>query len=180
MAKSRDQKKDMVLMYRDKLKQAKAVYIVESQKIKASEASEIKKNLYDLKSSYNVVKNRLFTLALKEEGFEVPEGLKEGQHAIIFANENTISESAKVLNSFLEQKKKEDKLELSFVGGILDKKTISKADVVALANLPGREQLLTQVLGTMNAPISGFVRTAAGTLSNFMNVLNALKDKKTV
>lgn len=178
MPKSKQQKSVMIDIYVDKLKNSKAVYIVESSKIKASQATDIKKNLYDLDSNFNVVKNRLFKIALEKSGYELPAGLDEGQHGIVFAGEKHLTESAKVIKDFLDTKNKEEKTELKIVGGLLDKKVISANEVISLATLPNRDQLIAQVVGTMNAPISGFVRVTAGTLSGFMTALTAIKDKK--
>jgi large subunit ribosomal protein L10 len=49
--------------------------------------------------------------------------------------------------------------------------------VTQLAELPGREQLLGQVVGVLQAPISGFVNVLAGTLRGLVNVLNARVDQ---
>ena len=57
---------------------------------------------------------------------------------------------------------------------------ISAEKVEALAKLPGKKQLLGQLVGTLNAPISGFVNVLAGNLRGLVNILNAVKEKKAV
>jgi large subunit ribosomal protein L10 len=54
---------------------------------------------------------------------------------------------------------------------------MNAADIIQLAKLPGRNQLLTMLLGSMNAPISSFVGILGGLLGGFVRVLNAYKDK---
>ena len=48
----------------------------------------------------------------------------------------------------------------------------------ALAKLPSKEELLGQLVGTLNAPISGFVNVLAGNLRGLVTVLQAVADKK--
>jgi large subunit ribosomal protein L10 len=68
---------------------------------------------------------------------------------------------------------------LEIVGGITGDGQILSADQVkALATLPSREQLLAQVVGTIAAPLTGFVGVMAGNVRSIINVLNALSEVK--
>ena len=55
-------------------------------------------------------------------------------------------------------------------------KTLMQA--IALAKLPGRQELLTTTVWTLKAPITGMVNVLAGPLRGFINVLNAYKDQR--
>ncbi len=55
---------------------------------------------------------------------------------------------------------------------------IDGAKVNALSKLPSKQQLLGQLVGTLNAPVSGFVNVLAGNIRGFVTVLNAIKDQK--
>jgi large subunit ribosomal protein L10 len=171
MSKTKLDKKDMVDDYKAKLKGSKAVYIIEPTAVTPNEASELKKKLFDLDSTFNNVKNSLFKIAMEEEGME--SGLEiTGKNAVIFAGEK-ISEAAKALKEFIKDTEK-----IVIKGGFLNGEEIKKEQIEALADLPSREQLLGQVVGTMNAPISGFVNVLAGNVRGIVNVLNAIKEKK--
>ena len=63
-------------------------------------------------------------------------------------------------------------------GGILENGFADARDIQALAKLPAKEILLAQVVGTLNAPIQGFVNVLAGTIRSLMNVLKAVEEKK--
>lgn len=173
MAKSKTQKKDLVKFYADKLKESKAVYIIQSQGLSANESTGLKKDLYDLDSSYHIVKNTLFKLALKEAGLEESEAMSSGQHGVIFANETHLSSAAKKGKELLSEK---DNLDI--VAGYLDSKLLNKEEVKEIAELPTYEEMLAKFVGTLNAPVSGFVNVMAGNVRGFMNVLNAVKDQK--
>jgi large subunit ribosomal protein L10 len=55
---------------------------------------------------------------------------------------------------------------------------ISGKEVMSLATLPSKDELLAKLVGTINAPISGFVNALAGNLKNLAGVLKAVADKK--
>jgi large subunit ribosomal protein L10 len=67
---------------------------------------------------------------------------------------------------------------LDFLGGILEGKFIDAAQVKFLADLPSREELYAKLVGSINAPVSGFVNALAGNLRNLVGVLNAIQTKK--
>jgi large subunit ribosomal protein L10 len=55
---------------------------------------------------------------------------------------------------------------------------MSARDVVALASLPSREQLLAMLVGTMQAPIAKFVRTLNEVPSKFVRTVAAVRDAR--
>jgi len=173
MAKTKEQKKELVNEYKDKIKNAKALYFIEMKGIGANETSAIKKELYDLDSSFNVVKNRLFQIALEEENLKSSDDTKDGQQAVIFASEEGLTTAAKIISDFIKETEKAE-----IKSGILDDQIISREDVIELANLPGRDELIARVVGTMNAPITGFVTVLSGNMRNLVNVINAVKEQK--
>lgn len=61
--------------------------------------------------------------------------------------------------------------------GLVDGKLVDKATISALADLPTKDQLRAHVVGTLNAPISGFVNVMAGNLKGLINVINAIATK---
>ncbi|MGE5603645.1 MAG: 50S ribosomal protein L10, partial [Nitrososphaerales archaeon] len=58
-------------------------------------------------------------------------------------------------------------------GGLMGHSVFNEAGVQSLTELPSKEQLRAQVVGTLQSPISGLVNVLAGTVRGFMNVLNA-------
>jgi large subunit ribosomal protein L10 len=74
--------------------------------------------------------------------------------------------------------KKINKDKISFVGGMLDGKFISGDEVESLANLPSKKELYAQMVGSLNAPISGFVNVLAGNIRGLVNVLKAINEKE--
>ncbi len=173
MSRTRTQKTEMIKNYEEKIKASKAIYIVEPKGVDANETVDMKKELFDLDASYNVIKNTLFKLAMEKSSMPVPEGIEENPKAVVFAGEKT-SEAAKVIANFI--KKKKNKMEI--VVGLLDGNIITREQVQELADLPSREEMLAKTIATMQAPVSGFVNVLAGNVRSIINVINEIKAQK--
>ena len=61
---------------------------------------------------------------------------------------------------------------------MLDGKVIGADEIKALAALPPKEVLVAKLLGSMNAPISGFVNVLQGTIRNVVYALDAVRKQK--
>lgn len=176
MAKTRKDKANTIKTYAEGIKNSKALYIVEPNKLTANQSTALKKEFFDLGSKFNFIKNTLFVKALEENQYaEIPEEIKNGQKAVIFSSES-VSESAKVIKNFMESKENKDVMKI--VAGYLDQKLISAEQIKEIADLPTKDVMIARVLGTMNAPISGFVNVLAGNVRNIVTVINAIKEQK--
>ena len=96
----------------------------------------------------------------------------KGPSAIALSFEDPVA-PAKILTEFA---KKNEKLEIK--AGIMEDKVLDLASIKALAALPSRESLLSQMLSVMVGVPTGFVRVLNGVPQQFMNVLLAIKDQK--
>lgn len=81
--------------------------------------------------------------------------------------------AAKVISEFA---KTNDKLVV--MGGSLPNSAFDAAGVKALATMPSRDELLSKLLGTMQAPIAQFVRTLNEVPTKFVRALAAVRDQK--
>jgi large subunit ribosomal protein L10 len=82
---------------------------------------------------------------------------------------------AKVLKDF---QKENEEISLEFKGGILEGKFIQPTEVAALAEVPGRQELYARLVGSLNAPVSGFVNVLAGNLRSLLYALKAIEETK--
>jgi large subunit ribosomal protein L10 len=81
--------------------------------------------------------------------------------------------TAKVLVNFSKANNK-----FVIKGAVVDGKVMTLDEVKALASLPSREVLLSQVVGGIKSPITGFVNTLGGILRKFVYAVDAIKTKK--
>jgi large subunit ribosomal protein L10 len=117
-----------------------------------------------------VVKNRLVVQALKatDDLKSVDTSALEGMLLYAFNEQDEVA-PAQNLHAFAKTNPT-----LEFVGGITpDGQFISADDVKELANLPSKDQLRGMLVGTLAAPLSGFVNVMAGNVRGVMNVLSA-------
>jgi large subunit ribosomal protein L10 len=132
-----------------------------------ADISQLRKKLQEAQSEYHVTKNRLIKLALTEAELPVPEDLLKGPTATGFCFEE-VPAMAKVLVDFSRESRN-----LVIKGGILGDRIISADEVTSLAELPPREILLAQVLGTIQGPAGGISRAIAGSIRSVLYVLKA-------
>lgn len=117
-----------------------------------------------------VIKNRLVVKALKDSPVYKDADSSSLTDMLLYAfNKEDEVAPAQTLAKFAKQNPT-----IEFVGAFtLDGQFIDAADVTALANLPSKEQLRGMLVGTLAAPLSGFVNVMAGNVRGVLNVLNA-------
>ena len=118
-----------------------------------------------------VLKNSLARRAVSGTPFE-----KLGDQMIgplIYGISNDPVATAKVLSDFA---KSNDKFIIK--GGAMPNAVISVAEVKSLANMPSRNELLSKLMGTMQAPIATFVRTLNEVPARFVRTVAAVRDAK--
>jgi large subunit ribosomal protein L10 len=167
LAITREKKGTLVEGYVSKLQRSQAVFVSEYRGLTVKQIQELRRELRNNDSELIVAKNTLIRRALNEVGLAAPELLLKGPTAVTICYRE-VAGPAKALNKFARDSKI-----LVVKGGVMGQSVFNEQGVDALSNLPGREQLLGQVVGTMQAPISGLVNVLAGTVRSVMNVLNA-------
>ena len=123
---------------------------------------------------YAVLKNTMITLAAAELGIEGLEEYLKGPTAVAFGFEDPVA-PAKIITEYINSKKVK---KISVKCGMVDKKVIDVAGVTALAELPPREVLIAKMMGSMNAPITGFVGVLSGVMRKFVYAVEAVRKQK--
>jgi len=136
-----------------------------------SEMGDLRRRLHDTDVSLQVVKNTLARRAAEGTDFKAATELFTGPVAIAYGKDPV--GMAKAIADFAKEHKA-----LEVKGGVLDGKVVDVSGVKALASLPSREVLIAKMLGSMQSPISGFVRTLAEVPASFVRTLAAIRDQK--
>lgn len=121
---------------------------------------------------YAASKKTLVKIALQNAGYDIDTKEFEGGVAVFLGMKDEVA-PAQIVAKFA---KSHDVVKV--FGGILEGQFIDGVKVSQLSALPSKQQLLGQLVGTLNAPVSGFVNVLAGNLRGLANVLNAIKDQK--
>ncbi|HEY2004691.1 MAG TPA: 50S ribosomal protein L10 [Candidatus Saccharimonadia bacterium] len=175
MAISRAAKEQAVDTLTSELGRLKLAVMTDYRGLTVREVEDLRSNLRDQGITYRVAKNTLLRLAAKSNPAlaKIDPKTFNGPMALAMGFEDEVA-PARVIFQYA---KKHDALEI--VGAITgDGQVLSAAEVKALANLPTREQLIAQVVGTIAAPLTGFVSVMSGNLRSIVYVLNALQEQK--
>ncbi len=166
-------KVELVSELRALVGQTKAAILTDYRGLSVAEMTELRKKLRDVDAEYRVVKNTLFKLAAGDAMpiAEMGEFLT-GPTAIGFAKADPVA-VAKILLDYARDHKA-----MSVKAGVMDGRILSAAQVESLSKVPPREVLLSQMIGSLQSPISGFVGTLSGIISNFVFTLQAIADKQ--
>lgn len=169
---TRTQKEQLVIQLSDELKNSKTSVLCGYKGMTVPEVGELRSQLREQNAKMKILKKTLIQIALKNAKVEIDPSVMEGQVAIVYGGEDEIF-SPKTLYNFAKENEK-----LEILAGILEGKPISAEKVTELAKLPSREELLAKVVGSVKAPVSGFVNVLSGNLRGLVFALNAIKQTK--
>lgn len=172
MAKTKEAKSQLLTSLTDKLERACVAVLVKYQGLKVKESEELRSSLRAAEIDMIVPKNSVAKLALKEKGIEVTGDAFDQPLAMVFSYNDEVRPAKEIV---LFGKTHEV---IEILGGIVNKQMVDASVIKSLASLPSREQLLAQMVGSLNAPISGFVNVLAGVPRALVNALNQIKEQK--
>lgn len=173
MAKTKQQKQDTIEVLLDGLKSSKVAVFANFQGLTVEESQNLRSDCRAEGVSVLASKKTLVQRACDELKLEGADPAKFAGGVATFMAQNDETSAARIVNAFAKQN---DIVEI--FGGILEGKYIDADAVKYLANLPTKDELLAKVVGTINAPVSGFVNALAGNLRNIVGVLNNIKEAK--
>lgn len=161
-----------------KLDEADGALLTEYRGLNVPELAELRKALRDAGGEYKIYKNTLVRIAAANAGIDIADDMLTGPTAIAFVNggaDGAPGDAAAVAKALKDFAKGNDKLVLK--GGVLDGALVSADDVKALAELPSREVLLSQIAGLLQAPLAEFVNLLDAVPREFSYALQALIDE---
>lgn len=168
------EKEAIVAELKEKLSNTKGAVLANYRSINVSLDTKLRRKLREAGIEYRVVKNTLTRIAAKEAGIIGMEQYLEGPTVIAMSAVDPVA-PAKILADFIRENKLQT---LEIKAGLVEGKVIDADSVKALASLPPREVLIARLLGTLQAPITGFVRVLQGNISNLVYALEAVRKQK--
>lgn len=173
MPKTKQQKQVIVENLGGDIKKAKAVVFANFQGLTVKKSEDLRQKCRKEGVSVMVAKKTLLRKICEELNLEEinPKAFDGG--VATFTSENDEIAPAKVVANFAKENDK-----VVIFGGILESKFITGDYVKSLAALPSKQELLGKLVGSINAPISGFVNVLAGNLRGLVSVLNNIKESK--
>jgi len=173
MPLTRTEKEAKVVEINDVLKSATGVYLADLTGMSVEMLTNFRRICRDQGIRVEVVKNTLIDRATRDTQFQTLHPFLEGPTALLTTTADEIA-PARVLEKFNKDTKGFPKIKAACVeGGVFD-----TAGVQALAKLPSREVLLSQLLSVLQAPMSQLVGVLSATARNLANVLDQVAKQK--
>ncbi len=169
---NRAEKAKIIEQLKERADKASITLVSDFKGLKVEDLNALRVKLRESGVDYQVVKNTLARIALEETRHDVIRDSFKECCALAFGYDDPVL-AAKVLADFAKQNKKFSLRFASLEGKFLDEQAIQE-----LSKLPGREELLAKLLGTMNAVPTNFVGLFANMMRNMLYALNAIKEQK--
>ncbi|MEI8351418.1 MAG: 50S ribosomal protein L10 [bacterium] len=147
------------------------VIVAEYRGLKVEQFSDLRRQLHKVGAKIQVVKNRFLRVMTRDKGWSGLESSLKGQSAIVTGVD--VVKAAKTIKLF----NKANGLPL-VKSGVMGNMILTSAQIGALAELPPREVLLGQVVGTVAAPLSRLVGVMKQKVTTIVQVIKAVEDKK--
>ena len=144
------EKQAIVAELTEKLKAASSGVLVDYKGITVAEDTALRAECRKNDLDYAVVKNTLVRFAINNVGMEEMDSVLNGTTSMALSNGDPIA-PMRVINKFAKQF---NGSKFTIKAGFMDGKVLSLEEIMALAELPSKEVLQAQVLGTMLAPIT--------------------------
>jgi large subunit ribosomal protein L10 len=174
LAITKARKQELVAIYKQMLQHSNGFIITEFQGLPMGQINDLRAKLRQINSAYVVTKNTLFSIALRESEWAVPEKMLLGPSATAFAD-GDVAGLAKVMLTFAKDNPDNVKIK----GGVMGQTILSASDVQTISELPPLSELRAQLAGLIVQPATGLVSVLNAATSDIVNVLHAYVEKNT-
>jgi len=172
MDNPRAEKVAVVAEVRERLASCQAALLTDYRGLSVKDLSALRQSLVAVGATVSIYKNTLVRFAARDLGIDELEALLTGPTAITFVDGDAAA-AAKALRDFSRTNPL-----LVVKGGLLGAKVVDAAGAKALADLPSREILLSQIAGLLQAPLQQMANLLEAVPRSFAYGLMALIDKQ--
>lgn len=167
-----NEKKDIVKDLSDRFSRSQLVIITDYKGLDVTTINDLRRRLREVEVEYKVAKNSLFIRASEDTDVALIKENFKGPNAVALSYNDPVA-PAKVLTKFANE---HDALKIKT--GIMNGKVLDLKAIKALAALPAREVLLSQLLATINGVPTALVRALSNIPEKLLFVLQAVKAQK--
>lgn len=175
MPLSRESKQKMREGLTADFQSATSTFVAGYSGLSVGELTELRQQLRKADTKFKIIKNKI---ALKSMEVDSVEEIKEissllkGPVAVAFVK----GDPAQAAKTLLDFQKVHPALKVK--GGVVDSKPTSLEEITEIASLPSKDELLAKIVGSIVAPHRGLLNILTGVPRNLVQVINAIKDKK--
>jgi large subunit ribosomal protein L10 len=168
---NRDEKAAVIDEVADRIEGSQAIFAIDYRGLSVKQAVELRQQLNEAGTHFQVVKNRLTIRSAEKAGAEDLKEFLEGPTALAFV-QGDAAVAAKAIATF----RRTNNL-LEFKGGRLDGAPLTVDQIEAIAKLPARDVLHGQFVGVLASPITGLVRGLASMIGGLASQLQQISDQ---
>ena len=172
MKMRKEQKIELAKGVAEEIKKAEGLILTSYKGLTFPQIDTIRRAIKADGNDFRVIKNTLLKKALNSCDINDMDSYLVESTALVIVHKDFAAAAKSV------KKYSKDFQHFAVKAGLMESKALQEKDVLAIADLPSRDQLLAQMLATMNAPVQNFVSVLAAIPRSVLNVLNAIKDKK--
>ena len=167
-------KLDIVEKSTSRLREASGIYFASYTGMNVNQATEFRKLCRGTSVEYSITKNTLIKIAAKNAGYNNQfNDILKGQIAIATSIEDPVA-PARIIKQF--NKKNNDVL--TVVGVFVEGNLYDADKYKVLAELPTREELITQFASILNQPMTKLAGVLSATMKKLAGTLTSLKEQK--
>jgi large subunit ribosomal protein L10 len=152
---AKQQKQVIIDEIKAKLENAQAAVVIDYMGITVEQADAMRRTLREANVDYTVYKNTLIKRAIEGTEFAPLAEVLDGPSALAISTEDATA-PARTLNKIIKDFKK-----MEFKAGVVEGTYYDKAGIEAVAEIPSRDELIAKFMGSIQSPVSKFVRTLA-------------------
>jgi large subunit ribosomal protein L10 len=168
---NRTEKEEVIGQLHEKMAKAKAAILAEPRRLDVATVTELRRKCRDAKVDYRVVKNTLAQRAAKGTPVEPLIEKFVGPTALVMSYADVVA-PAKILADFAK-----DRENFSIRSGVVEGQVIDAKGVLALAKMPGLQELRGRIASVIAQPAARLARMIATPGQQLAQVLNARKDQ---
>jgi len=165
-------KADKIRVLAQKLRDSRGAVLLDYRGLNVAQISSLRNDLTKQQVDFHVAKNTLLRIAAGEADVEIDPALLSGPTAIAFGLEDEVA-PARLLSEYVRRNRA-----VTVKGGIIGRRSATAAQITALAELPSREILLSQLLGALQAPLAQTLGVIQAPAREIAGLAQALMDKQ--
>jgi len=169
MAISKPKKQEIVKELSEKLARQKSLIFVDFTGLKVKDLSVLKAKLKQIGAEFKVAKKTLMSIAFKERSINADPESMAGEVALVMGYQDEVA-PAKVISDFTKTSEN-----AKILGGLLENKSLDALQVIELAKLPSRQELLARLAGSLSSPSRNFVNILQSNLRGLLTVMSSIK-----
>lgn len=169
MAQTKQQKQTILQDLDKKIDRQKAIVFFDFTGLKVKDFSLLRKKIKAAGGELKVVKKTLMDIAFKKAKLKVEPKKMPGEIALVFGYQDIIL-PAKTVWQFAR-----DFPNLKILAGFVENNFKEADEIIALAQLSSREELLTKLVGSIASPLSGLINSLQYNLKGLVYLLTKAK-----